>query len=685
MTNRRHAAIMFTDIVGYTSLMGSDEDRAFEVLAKNREIHNQLVEKYKGTLIKEMGDGMLISFNLASDAVRCAIEIQKTSKEQDIPLKIGIHEGEMVFEGNDVLGDGVNIASRIQDDTQEGCIMISGSVYKDIKNKSDIKTKFIKEKAFKNVDEPVKVYQVLCEGETKEDKSGQDQDQKKSGSRIMYYIVGGLVVVIAAILIWQFIPNKEAGKPTPEETVVEMDRSIAVLPFKNLSPEEENQYFCDGIMEGILNHLSKIKDLRVVSRTSVEKYRDGSIQSPQIGEELNVTYLVEASVFKLDDKIRVTAQLIESAKDEHIWSGEYDRDLKDVFEVMSDISQQVASEVKVVIAPEVKERIESIPTKNLDAYNYYLLGLHNSNQLTTDGFLSSIEYYEKALQLDPKFAHAYVGVALGYHNLVRYSFIRQEEGYPKAKEAILNALEIDPSLGDAHAALGLIMAVIDWDIQGAEPEFKKAIKLSPGNAEVYSSYAQYLRWLGRYDESISYAKRALDLDPLTPMTNVWLANFYTYAGQYFNSAKQLEKTIHLDTTFVIAHNWAAVNATLMGMNDKAITHAEKIEAYPSFDKSTILISHIGWVYAKLGYNDIGRKYLDLLHDLSNEYFVDPVYYALIHIGLEEKEATFTWLEKAVEIHSGQVIYLNGYADIFFQDISSDPRYDDLLKKIGFRQ
>ncbi|MCK5367594.1 MAG: adenylate/guanylate cyclase domain-containing protein, partial [Cyclobacteriaceae bacterium] len=364
----------------------------------------------------------------ASDAVRCAIEIQKQSKDQDLPLKIGIHEGEMVFEGNDVLGDGVNIASRIQDDTQEGCIMISGSVYKDIKNKSDIKTKFIKEKAFKNVDEPVKVYQVLCEGETKEDKSGQDQDQKKSGSRIMYYIVGGLVVVIAAILIWQFIPNKEAGKPTPEETVVEMDRSIAVLPFKNLSPEEENQYFCDGIMEGILNHLSKIKDLRVVSRTSVEKYRDGSIQSPQIGEELNVTYLVEASVFKLDDKIRVTAQLIESAKDEHIWSGEYDRDLKDVFEVMSDISQQVASEVKVVIAPEVKERIESIPTKNLDAYNYYLLGLHNSNQLTTDGFLSSIEYYEKALQLDPKFAHAYVGVALGYHNLVRYSFIRQEEG-----------------------------------------------------------------------------------------------------------------------------------------------------------------------------------------------------------------------------------------------------------------
>ena len=202
----RHAAIMFTDIVGYTALMGSDEDRAFEVLRENREIHSKLIEQFNGTLIKEMGDGMLVSFNLASDAVRCAIEIQKASIEQDIPLKIGIHQGEMVFEGNDVLGDGVNIASRIQDGTEEGCITISGSVYRDIKNKAGIRTEFIKERNFKNVDERIKVYRVI-NGEDHEELSihknqSTNNNQFLKKRNIQYGIIALLLIVIPALMIW---------------------------------------------------------------------------------------------------------------------------------------------------------------------------------------------------------------------------------------------------------------------------------------------------------------------------------------------------------------------------------------------------------------------------------------------------------------------------------------------------
>ena len=203
----RHAAIMFTDIVGYTALMGADEDKAFEVLKKNQEIHNDLIKQFNGTLIKEMGDGMLISFNLASDAVRCAIEIQKACKEQDIPLRIGIHEGEMVFAGSDtdVLGDGVNIASRLQEDAKKGCIHISSSVYKNVRNKADINTRFVEERTFKNVAEPVKVYQVLADGEVQTPVAN---NLKSNNKKYLYFIVAGIVIVIAAILAWNFFTCK---------------------------------------------------------------------------------------------------------------------------------------------------------------------------------------------------------------------------------------------------------------------------------------------------------------------------------------------------------------------------------------------------------------------------------------------------------------------------------------------
>ena len=265
MQKRRLAAIMFTDIVGYTALMGSDEDRAFEVLRKNREIHSKLIEQFKGTLIKEMGDGMLISFNLASDAVRCAIEIQKACKEQNIPLKIGIHEGEMVFEGNDVLGDGVNIASRLQGETKEGCITISGSVYRDIKNKHGIQAEFIEEKTLKNVDEPIKVYQVFCQ----EENVPQNRKAIKAKSKLKYYLLGSLSLVLIAFAIWQTPPRKDVSNLPIIPASVEVDRSIAVLPFTDMSPNEDQKYFCDGVLEEILMHLYKIGDLRVRHRASV--------------------------------------------------------------------------------------------------------------------------------------------------------------------------------------------------------------------------------------------------------------------------------------------------------------------------------------------------------------------------------------------------------------------------------
>ena len=274
--DRRLAAIMFTDIVGYTKLMGSDEDKAFDMLARNHTMHETLIKKHNGMLIKEIGDGTLASFPLASNAVRCAIDIQKEAKSLKIPLKIGIHEGEMVLAGSDILGDSVNIASRLQESAEEGCINISGSVYKDIKNKSDIQTKFIEEKSFKNVDDPIKVYKVCCEEVEIENKP-------------------------------EISPNKET------------ENSIAVLPFVNMSDDLAQEYFCDGMTEEIINALSHVESLKVIARTSAFMFKGKPKDMREIGKKLDVETLLEGSVRKAGNRLRITAQLIKVSDGSHLW------------------------------------------------------------------------------------------------------------------------------------------------------------------------------------------------------------------------------------------------------------------------------------------------------------------------------------------------------------------------------
>jgi len=679
MQDRKLAAIMFTDIVGYTALMGNDEDKAFDMLKRNHGIHENLIDKYNGTLIKEVGDGTLASFPLASDAVRCAIEIQKEVKDQDIPLKIGIHQGEMVMAGADVLGDGVNIASRLQEASKEGCITISGKVYSDIRNKAGIKARYIGEKKLKNVDDPIKVYEVSCEKQKQTLPNNQDFTSEKS--RRPYYLAIGIVVIIVLVLIWRILPIQKERTPVAED-YSDIEISIAVKPFDNINKDIDQEAMCDGLTEEIIHHLSIIKDFdKVISRSSSMVFKETDKTIPEIAKQLDVNFILEGSYRQSGDRLRITAQLINADEDRHIWSEIYERPRGDIFDIQSDIAQKVAVELKRILTTEEIKTIAKKPTENIEAYDLYLQGLYYSNKHSE--FQKSIEYYENALNKDPVFALAYASIAQSYQFLARYSIISPEEGYPKAKEAVLKALEIDPSLGEAHAALGLIMAIIDWNIQGAEEVLKRAIELSPGSAVVYSSYAQYLRWLGRYDECIFMAKKALELDPLNPMTNMWLANFYTYAGRYEDCIQQAEKIIKLDSTFILINNWLAVNYALMGKNEQAIISADRIVLSQYFEIIHLIISHTGWVYAKSGKINKAEDYLNILFDLSNNQYVDPMNMAIIYSGMEKKEQAFNWITKAVEIHSGQTIYLNGYSDIFFKELSSDPRYNKILEKIGF--
>jgi len=678
--DRRLAAIMFTDIAGYTTLMGKDEAKAFQILQKNRDIQKPIIKMYHGEFLKEIGDGILASFHTSSDAVRCASEIQHTAKNEGIALRIGIHQGEVVFQEGDVLGDGVNVASRLQEIAEEGCINVSGAVYKDIKNKAGITTEFLGEKALKNVDEAVKVYKAHFDNLEQAVRDIEHISLKKD--RLIYYLIAGLAAIILLLVLWLYLPQKETSLP-PAGDFSDIEISIAVKPFDNFSGDTELEAMCDGLTDAIIHHLTTIEDFdKVISRSSVMVFKNTDKTIPEMAEQLNVNFILEGSYQESDDRLRITAQLIKASEDKHIWSEFYDRPKGDIFDIQSDIAQNVANKLESILTPEEVETITKRPTENLEAYDLYLQGMYYYN--THSEFFKSIELLEKVIQLDPSFALAYAGIAQCYQFLARYTMISPEIGNSRAKEAVLKALELDPSLGEAHAALGLIMAIIDWNIDGAEQVLKRAIDLSPGSYISYNSYAQYLRWNCRYDEAISMQKRALELNPLDLMTKMWLANFYTYASQYENCIQQLEKIIELDSTWILVHNWFAVNYALMGRNEEAIKSADIIIASSYFNTIRMLtVSHTGWAYAKSGEMDKAREHLKILMDMSEEEYVDQVHIAIIYSGLGDMENALTWLEKAVEMHDGQTIYLNGYRDIFFRELANDPRYIELLKRIGF--
>jgi len=713
---RRLAVIMFTDIAGYSALMGKDEDHAFKVLRKNREIHNQLIEQFNGTLIKEIGDGMLISFSLASEAVRCAIEIQKACKDQHIPLKIGIHEGEMVFEGADVLGDSVNIASRLQEAAQEGSINISGSVYRDIKNKTDLKTIFIEEKSFKNVDEPIRVYRVLFDGTEDVEITDHPSKTTKRKRYIPYLLSTGIIIVIIIILvITQFLPEKQK---------IELEKSIAVLPFIYLSEDPGKQYLADGVMDAITGHLSTIEGLIVRPRTSVEQYRETLTPANRIGEELNVNYLIEGSFLMVEDQARLTIQLINARVEDHILYKEYDRDWNDIFNVQSEIAQIIANEVEAIITPEVKERIESIPTSNLTAYDFYLRGLKSYytywNRRELFLLNTSISLFKEAIHIDPNFARAYAELANSMfdiyleHNLgpewvdsalyyANYALSLDEnldDPYRvrgrilRSKEDIEKAIDLNPNSDKAYYTLGWyyllgsefamamknFMFAVDLNntypyyycmigrlystflmMEEAEKYYKKALDIQPDISRAYYLFMMDAIYLQDYQTVLKYAKIKYDLNPDRLWNMMHLAEAYTFVGNYKEADiyfRNIEKIIR-DTTY---HEHPGSPPFRHRLGYVLWQLGEKEEAVQLFNEQMERDKYM------LEVNKYSRgEYYDL---------------AVVNAFLGNKEEAFSWLDQLMEIKPYDVFdYRFLLQETMFESIREDRRFIEVVDKM----
>jgi adenylate cyclase len=542
-SKRQLAAIMFTDIAGYTAVMGRDERAALDMLKRNRKIHQSCANKYGGQLLKEMGDGTLLSFQNASDAVLCAVAILEKATAQGLVLRAGVHQGEVIFESGDVFGDGVNIASRIETEAQPGKALVSEAIAREIKNKPGITTDFVGERALKNVDASWRLYEVkvdftLAEMETPADEK--DSTSKFSNRFRRWISVGA--VLIAALLFTIFVLKPGSSKVQDDLDALNSDiprQSVAILPFANLSDDPEQEYFTDGICQDILMHLASIEDLRVVAFNSSRRYRDQDSQdNRKIAEELGARHLVTGSIQRSGNRIVIRSELIDVLdNDRTIWAKRFEATSTDIFKVQATVSEAIAEDLQVNILTTTSERLHQSPTDNFQAYLLYSQGRHEWAKRTVASHQKALDYFTQAVALDSNYAWGYLGLAQNYLTMGHSSYVPADSAYPKALEYAETALLHDPQLGEAFAVIGSYHSHYTKDFPAAIAYFEKALDIRPGFAYTHQWMAEAQMSLGNIEKARDYIERAIQLDPAAPSNRVIQANVYYVLAEYDKSLK----------------------------------------------------------------------------------------------------------------------------------------------------
>ena len=452
--------------------------------------------------------------------------------------------------------------------------------------------------------------------------------------------------------------------------------TVAVLPFVNMSADPDNEYFADGITEDVIAQLSKIQALNVISRTSVMRFKKREQSLGEIGAALEATALVEGSVRRAADRVRIVAQLIDVATDRHLWAETYDRQLTDIFAIQTDVALRIAAALRAELSGDERSRIRKEPTRNVEAYQLYLKGRFSYIRFTDEGMRKGIEFFERAIASDSRYAMAYVGKALGYAELAETGMATPDEAYRRAREAARKALEIDEELGDAHCVLAYLKFAADFDWDGAEVAFRRALELSPSNADAYDLYARFCSALGRHDEAIALLKRAQELDPLVHRAD--LATAYLRAGHFDLALDTAQRAIELDPGYARAHATAGWALVKRGQFDEGAAFLRTAVSLDS--KDTTWLAQLGQVYGLSGHVERAREILRQLEEQSAQRFVSPYHLAYVHTGLGQADQAMDCLERAHEARSGAVYGIRG--SFLFTTLHSHPRFIALLRKMN---
>jgi len=488
---------------------------------------------------------------------------------------------------------------------------------------------------------------------------------KETSNSMRWKVAGGLLLLILAIL---FVWNSRLSIVTSPDV-----RSLAVLPLENLSSDASQEYFADGMIDELITALGT-----VISRTSVMPYKHVRKPLPQIARELNVDAVVEGTVLRSGEQVRITAQLIRASADEHLWSHSYQGDVRDALQLQDKVARAIADGIRVTVSSQEKALLASAKFVNPNAYDAYLKGRYFWNKRTEQGFKRAIDYFDQAIAKDPDYAQAYSGLADSYALLGDWEFggLPPNQAFPKAKAAATKALELDDNLGEAHASLALCLKSFDWNWTSAERELLRAIKLSPSYATAHQWYAWNLIILGRNNEGINELKKAESLDPLSLIISADIADALLIAHKYDESIQQSRKTIEMDPSFAMAHyQLGQAFVQVRNYNEAMVELQEAIELSRG---NPFCTSHLAYVYAVSSRRNDANKILNDLKDGSNPNQSNAADIALIYAGLNERDQAFTWLQKAYEARFNPSILVRPAFDV----LRSDPRFQHLLRRLG---
>jgi adenylate cyclase len=671
---RQLAAILFTDIVNSTAIMQKDEQVAMSLNKRYTSVLKQSVAAHNGKILNDYGDGSLCAFASTTQAVRCAMDIQRQLQtEPKVPLRVGLHVGEMFFEDGKVFGDGVNVASRIQSLGTANCILFSSEINNKLKNQKEFSTRSIGKYRFKNVDEQIEVFALCNEGFDLPDKKKMDGKLKERKSFTFVMILAALIVLLgtASFIVYRHY--------FPKSLFTGKEKSIAVLPFEAISSEKENEYINDGFTIDIIDKLSKLSGLTdVPGWARVKLYKNFKTNIIDIANELNVASILTGTIQKQGDKVRIIADLTDVNSGKTIWHTDEDSPWGDVLTIQNEVAEKIAGSLSAHLTEADQKDLNKKYTENAEAYNYYLKGRYFWDNRTPITFDSAEFNYKKAIELDPNYGLAYAGLA----DLYPYNMkgLLQTEAVPIGLDYVKKALSIDSLLVPALTTLGLIQSLYDYDWGKSKATLQKAIRLDPRYAWGHIFLGNLLIYTRENpNEGIAESRIAFNLDPLSPSIN-WIMgrNFY-FAGEIDSAEKYLKKALVLNPKFSITMNWLA--RVFIEKKDfaQALDTINKIPLSGNITNFEYRSTILAYLYGISGNRK--QALIEIEKLLNDKTFNAHYYIAMAYVGIKEFKAALDELEKSVRDKEIFLYFL--YTDPVFSPLKNEPRFQKILKELHY--
>ena len=653
--------VLFIDLVGYSKLLIEEQKERLAQLTDIVLATAQVRESTNEQLVRlPTGDGMALVFrNNAEEPARCALEIAKALKKYpEIRVRMGIHSGPVsevtdVSGRNNIAGAWINMAQRVMDCGDAGHILLSRHVGEDLEQHRQWSSQL------HNLGE--------CE--------------VKHGVRL--HVVNLYTEEVGNPALPEKFKKRRKSKPRPvvssrrpaQKIPTVSEKSIAVLPFENRSEDKANAYFAEGIQDEILTRLAKIADLKVISRTSTQHFKNSPDNLPEIARKLGVAHILEGSVQKANDQVRVNVQLINAATDAHLWADTFDRKLTDIFAVESEIAKTIAETLQAKLTGPEERAIAARPTENPEAYQLYLQGRFFWNKRTAVDLRKSIDYFQQAIEKDPNYALAYAGLAQAWQLLPDYSGGAPKDCYPQAGAAAKKAVSLGDDSADALTALAAIKEY-NYDFAGALTEYERAIQLHPNDATAHHWLGCTVRVFGQTEREIAEMKRALALDPLSLIINATLGQAYIHAGQLDEAIAQLRTTVEMDGSFYYGRGGLGLALELKGQIPEALAEYEKAIA---LSDDPLPQAVLGRLYGTIGRRAEATKVLAQLKEARQHRHIDAYCLAIVYLGLGDCDQALNWLERGFQERSGWL--RNIRVSPFLKPLHSDPRFEALAEKI----